>query len=94
MTKKKTKDQFIQEARAIHGDKYDYSLAEYKGNKTKVEIICNLCDEIFWQDPNSHIGRKSDCPKCSYKLRNDQKRKTQEQFINESKILFGDLEVV
>lgn len=31
---------FIEKARGIHGDKYDYSLVNYKNNKTKVDIIC------------------------------------------------------
>ena len=30
----------IKEAKQIHGDKYDYSLVEYKGCRIKVKIIC------------------------------------------------------
>ena len=32
MSQKKTKEQFIEEARLIHGDKYDYSKVEYVNN--------------------------------------------------------------
>ena len=32
--------EFIEKARAIHGDKYDYSKVEYVNAKTKVCIIC------------------------------------------------------
>ena len=35
-----TKEEFIEKAKKVHGDKYDYSKVEYKGNKTKVCIIC------------------------------------------------------
>lgn len=28
-------EQFIKKAKQIHGDKYDYSLVEYKNNKKK-----------------------------------------------------------
>lgn len=38
--KRKTKEQFIADAIAVHGDKYDYSKVDYQGNKVKVCIIC------------------------------------------------------
>nr|DAW74796.1 MAG TPA: Protein of unknown function (DUF723) [Ackermannviridae sp.] len=41
MTKKKTKEEFIQGARKKHGNKYDYSKVEYVNSKTKVCIICS-----------------------------------------------------
>ena len=34
-----TTDYFINNAKLIHGNKYDYSLVDYKCNKTKVKII-------------------------------------------------------
>ena len=47
MSKTKTTKQFIEEAKLIHGDKYDYSKAEYVNAKTKVCIICPEHGE-FW----------------------------------------------
>lgn len=58
-----TTDIFIQRARAIHGDKYDYSKTEYVNQKTKVCIICPEHGE-FWQAPFSHL-RGSRCPVCA-----------------------------
>ena len=58
----KTMEQFIKEAREVHGDKYDYSKVEYKGCKTNICIICPKHGE-FWQSPNTHL-RGSGCPKC------------------------------
>lgn len=58
-----TKD-FIEKAREIHGDKYDYSKVEYINNKTKVCIICPEHGE-FWQNPYSHLSEHG-CPKCNY----------------------------
>ena len=55
--------EFIKRARKIHGEKYDYSKVEYKGNKLKVCIICPEHGE-FWQRPNSHLKGQG-CPKCS-----------------------------
>lgn len=37
---KSTTEEFIKKAKAIYGERYDYSKVEYKGNKEKVCIIC------------------------------------------------------
>lgn len=49
---------FIKVAKEIHGDEYDYSLVNYKNNKTKVEIICKK-HGIFRQLPVNHNNGKS-----------------------------------
>ena len=42
--KKRTlsKDEFIERARLVHGDKYDYSKVDYKYSKEDVIIICKI----------------------------------------------------
>lgn len=62
MRKKKTIEEFISEAKKIHGDKYDYSKSIYVNDKTKLRIICPIHGE-FWQDPHTHL-KGSGCPKC------------------------------
>jgi len=57
-----TSEQFMQEARKIHGDKYDYSKVEYNGMFTSVCIICPKHGE-FWQKPIKHLSRQG-CPIC------------------------------
>lgn len=62
MRKKITTQEFIERAKAVHGDRYDYSLTEYFGDKIKVNIMCNI-HGFFNQDPRVHcLG--SGCPKC------------------------------
>ena len=67
---KKTTEQFINEAREVHGDKYDYSKVKYDGANTKVCIICHKTDKFgyehgeFWQTPHNHLSNKTKCPKC------------------------------
>ena len=39
---KHTTEQFIESARKIHGNKYDYSQVEYVTNRTPVKIICPI----------------------------------------------------
>ena len=81
---RKSLEQFIQEARGVHGDKYDYSKVEYSGNKTKVCIICPEHGE-FWMTPNSHLSKKQGCPYCAGHM-----RKTNEQFIKDARDVHGD----
>ncbi|MDR0676882.1 MAG: DUF723 domain-containing protein, partial [Elusimicrobiota bacterium] len=57
---KKTTEQFIKEAREVHGDKYDYSLVEYKKNHTPVKVICPI--HGVWETmPSNHINKKRGC---------------------------------
>ena len=62
-SKSLTKQEFIKRAKAIHGDKYDYSLVDYKNNKTKIKIICKQCGTIFEQLPENHLKYEG-CPNC------------------------------
>ena len=81
--KKLTNEEFIERARNVHGDKYDYSKVDYKGNDIKVCIICPIHGE-FWQTPRNHI-KGSECPKCVGKY-----RYTTEEWIEEAKKIHGD----
>ena len=51
---RKTKEDFIREAKEVHGNKYDYSKVEYINTNTKVCIICPEYGE-FWQIPHDHL---------------------------------------
>lgn len=42
MSRKKTREEFIAEAKQVHGDKYDYSKVVYIDANTKVSIICPI----------------------------------------------------
>jgi len=77
-----TQDDFIKKAKSIHGNKYDYSLVEYKGSRTNVKIICQV-HGIFEQLPIVHTHQKSGCPKCYYGV-------TQHDFITRSNKIHGN----
>lgn len=53
--KKSTIREFISRSITIHGDRYDYSNSVYTGNKTKIEITCNIHNHKFTQVPFSHF---------------------------------------
>ena len=61
-----TTEKFIEKAREIHGDRYDYSQVEYVSNSTKVTIICPEHGP-FDQLPSNHthIKLKVGCPDCA-----------------------------
>ena len=56
-------EDFINEAKKVHGDKYDYSLSNYITAETKIKIKCNKCGYVFEQKPWSHLQNHG-CPKC------------------------------
>ena len=56
-------EDFIKKAKAVHGDKYDYSKVNYKHSLEKICIICPKHGE-FWQTPNMHLNGEG-CPTCS-----------------------------
>jgi len=59
-----TTPEFINKAKRLHGDLYDYSNVEYVDSETKVEIICKKHGS-FWQSPVGHIySQKQGCPVC------------------------------
>lgn len=82
--KRLTTEEFVEKARKIHGNKYDYSKVEYKDSHTKVPIICPIHGE-FLQTPNNHLNGQQ-CPFCSYPNINLSK----ENFVSLAKNVHGD----
>lgn len=62
---KKTKSTicFVNEAKKVHGNKYDYSFAKYLGVHKNLEIICKK-HGMFLQSPHNHLAG-SGCKGCS-----------------------------
>ena len=75
--------EWIEEAKKIHKNKYDYSKVEYVNNKTDVCIICPEHGE-FWQTPNSHL-KGSGCPKCGKTI-----KLSLQEFIERAKEVHND----
>lgn len=77
-----TTEKFIQKAKEIYGDKFDYSKVEYKDSRTKVTIICPRCGE-FTQMPGAHLKGEG-CPVCN------KSEKKLKEFIEKSRKVHGD----
>ena len=52
----------LEQFKDVHGNRYDYSLVEYKSSKIKVKIICKK-HGVFEQDIRGHKSGNN-CPKC------------------------------
>jgi hypothetical protein len=63
MSKKITTEEFIERAKEIHGDRYDYSKVIYVKSIENVIITCPIHGD-FEQSPNSHLCRHG-CRKCN-----------------------------
>ncbi|MCV8988861.1 GIY-YIG nuclease family protein [Escherichia coli] len=83
-TERKTTEEWIAEAKALHGDKYDYSLVNYKTCNDEVEIICNTCGAHFPQRPHDHAPSGKGCPECGKKKVAEVSRKTQRKKASEA----------
>ena len=83
-----TTDEFIKKATQVHGDRFDYSLVDYKTSQKKVKIICKL-HGVFEQKPNNHLNG-SICFKCGLKNRSDKRRDTLDLFLNKAKSIHCD----
>lgn len=81
---KSTTDEFVQKAREVHGDLYDYSEVEYVNAKTKVKIIDPIYG-AFFQTPSDHLRGRG----CG--ARGGTKRLTTDDFIQRSRKVHGDL---
>ena len=57
-----TNEEFIQRAKLKHGDKYDYSLVDYKNEDTDLIIICPTHGD-FVQKGANHLKSRG-CQKC------------------------------
>ncbi len=66
MSRIKTTEEFIEAARKIHGDKYNYDEVVYTKSKNRVKIWCNSCQKYFDQTPDSHLRGKG-CRFCASK---------------------------
>jgi len=84
MPKQSTTEEFIERAKKVHGDKYDYSKSEYSGSNKKVTILCKEHGE-FEQTPNTHLSNHG-CAKC-WKSR---RTKTTEYFVTKARKVHGD----
>ena len=79
---------FIEKARNVHGDKYDYSESECVSYISKIKIKCPT-HGLFMQNYDNHLSGRG-CRKCGTLEMRKKQRKTVDDFILQSRELHGD----
>jgi len=86
---KKNTDYFIDKAKEVHGDKYDYSKVQYKTMHDKVTIICKEHGE-FEQNTQNHLNGQG-CPQNRYNKISKSLRLNVDVAFNKIKEMHGNL---
>ena len=86
--RKYTTETFIQKAREVHGDTYDYSKTRYTYSTVKVIITCREHGD-FRQTPANHLQGQT-CPKCADELRGQKSAVPYEEFLERVRAVHGD----
>lgn len=79
---------FLERAKEIHGEKYNYSDVtedHIKGKKSHIPITCNDCEYKWCPSIDGHINSKRGCPGCAGNI-----PWTLERFLAKAKEIHGD----
>ena len=88
---KLTTEKFIERAKKIYGDKYDYSKVKYKNSGEPVTIVCPIHGE-FTKTPNKFISNVNPqgCPKCGRESAKEKLTSNKDSFVNKAIEKHGD----
>jgi len=87
-TKKLTTIDFVERAKIIHNDKYDYSLSTYVTTHIKVKIICPI-HGVFEQSPHNHLAGFN-CKQCSSENTGIERRVKLIDFISQANLMHNN----
>lgn len=85
-----TKETFIDKAKEVHGDRYDYSKVEWTGIKSKIKIVCNKHDYEFEQQAAKHAYGQG-CPKCRFITSGNRRRLKHDDIIKQFTNVHGNM---
>lgn len=83
-----TKEQFVEKARRIHGDKYTYENVVYTHSQDKVSITCPTHGDFITTPAIHTMG--SGCKECSKKTTGEKLRVSLGDFLKAAKVKHGD----
>jgi hypothetical protein len=76
---------FIEKAKSIYGDEYEYDQVKYVNTDKKVTIICKKHGP-FSKSPNNFLNQRQGCTKCSIPNKN----LTEFEFVTKAKLIHGN----
>lgn len=77
-----TKEEYIQKAKSVHGDRYDYSQVEYTSLTAKISIRCPE-HGLFQQLASNHLQGKG-CPVCGQINRSESNSMPYDEFLQKA----------
>ena len=80
---KLTTEEFINKAKVIHGDEFDYNNVSYVNGNQKVQIKHNKCGKYFEQTPHGHLSGNG----CDY-CKQSKMEKVTEGYLIEKNIVY------
>ena len=75
----KTTNEFIKDARLVHGDRYDYSMVKYTMSSGYVDVVCKS-HGVFGIIAHNHLSGHG-CKACAVDANADVRRITRDDFI-------------
>lgn len=79
---KDTTESFVEKAKEVHGNKYDYSKVIYEFSNKKVNLVC-IKHSDFFMTPNSHLSGQG-CKKCGHEMLSKKFRRPITEFIEKA----------
>lgn len=83
-----TTQEFINKSKRIHENTFDYTQVDYKGYNNYVTIICKIHGE-FQQKPSQNL-RGHGCSKCARVKNGQNRRMSQSDFIEKSRVIHNN----
>lgn len=81
-------ERYVEQARSVHGDRYDYSQLGYGGQRNKITVICKEHGP-FSQFPGNHL-KGNGCPRCGNVQKGVSGRTEIGEFIDRATAVHGD----
>ncbi len=84
--------EFVNKAKKVHGDMYEYVDSNYINSLTKIGILCLQCNSLFYQIPGNHLSGHG-CPndRCVNTKISKKNRISFDNYLLESVKIFGDV---
>ncbi len=83
-------EMFLNNAKEIHGNKYDYSsITEYIHHSAEISLIC-ATHGLFKTSTFKHITNRGGCPQCGIKSASKTRQLSLSKFIEKSKTKHGE----
>lgn len=88
MASEKRHSKFIEDCRAKHGDRYDYSLVRFEHSHGRIIVVCKEHGPFQMKAAQHKYG--SNCPKCVYEERSKAYSMDESNWLSRSKERHGE----